>query len=117
MKSRNPPSRLSSFYGRSRRFTARHRLLATAVSACFATQYAIANPTGGAVVGGSAVFNQVGNVLNVTNSNGAMINWQTFNIAAGETTRFIQPTVSSAVMNKVLSADPSLIYGQLTSNG
>ncbi|MBL0076974.1 MAG: filamentous hemagglutinin N-terminal domain-containing protein [Rhodocyclaceae bacterium] len=92
-------------------------MLATAISACFAANYAIANPTGGAVVSGTAINQPLGKVLNVTNSNGATINWQTFSIAQGETTRFIQPTASSAVMNKVLSADPSLIYGQLTSNG
>jgi filamentous hemagglutinin family protein len=52
-----------------------------------------------------------------SNSNGAIINWQQFNIGAGETTRFIQPTASSAVLNRVLAADPSLLYGTLASNG
>ena len=37
-------------------------------------------------------------------------------IKAGETTHFAQPSVSSAVLNRVLS-DPSAIYGTLSSNG
>jgi filamentous hemagglutinin family protein len=53
----------------------------------------------------------------VTNSNGAIINWQQFNIGAGETTHFAQASASSSVLNRVLANDPSLIYGTLSSNG
>lgn len=74
-------------------------------------------PTAPAVVGGQAGFAQQGNLLTVTNSNGAMINWQSFNIAARETVRFEQPSASSAVLNRVLGNNPSAIYGQLSSNG
>ena len=76
-------------------------LLSMAVAACFATS-AIANPVAPVVVNGMASFNQAGNVLTVTNSNGAAINWNTFSIAAGETTRFVQPSASSSVLNRVL---------------
>lgn len=94
----------------------RTRLLTTAVAACFtASAYALpSNPT---VVNGSASFAQAGNVLNVTNSNGAIINWNTFSIGAAETTRFIQSSASSSVLNRVLASDPSVILGTLTSNG
>ena len=96
-------------------FRTRTRLMAAAVSACFtASVYALpSNPT---VVNGSASFAQASNVLNVTNSNGAIINWNTFSIGANETTRFIQTSSSSSVLNRVL-ADPSVILGTLTSNG
>ncbi|CAG4884872.1 exported protein of unknown function [Georgfuchsia toluolica] len=94
----------------------RNRLLVTAVSTCFAVS-AHALPTAPTVVNGSASFAQAGNVLNVTNSNGAIINWNTFSIGANETTRFIQPSVSSSVLNRVLASDPSVILGTLTSNG
>jgi filamentous hemagglutinin family protein len=94
----------------------RTKLLALAVATCFSSgSYAL--PTDPAVVNGSATFNQSGKVLNVTNSNGAIINWNTFSIGAGETTRFIQTSASSSVLNRVLSNDPSLIYGTLSSNG
>jgi filamentous hemagglutinin family protein len=76
-----------------------------------------ANPTGGMVVGGSATFGVSGNTLAVTNSPGAIINWQSFNIAPNEVTRFIQQTATSAVLNRVIGGDPSSILGSLTSNG
>jgi filamentous hemagglutinin family protein len=94
----------------------RIKLLALAVATCF-TSGSYALPTDPTVVNGSATFNQAGKVLNVTNSNGAVINWNTFSIGAGETTRFIQTSASSSVLNRVLSNDPSLIYGTLSSNG
>lgn len=94
----------------------RTKLLALAVATCFAANsYAL--PTNPTIANGSAGFAKNGNVLTVTNSNGAIINWQSFSIGASETTRFIQTSASSAVLNRVLSSDPSLIYGTLTSNG
>jgi filamentous hemagglutinin family protein len=72
------------------------------------------NPT---VVNGAASFSQAGSTLTVTNSNGAIINWQRFRIAAGETARFVQPSSTSSVLNQVLSNNPSALYGTLSSNG
>ncbi|MCP4390037.1 MAG: filamentous hemagglutinin N-terminal domain-containing protein, partial [Gammaproteobacteria bacterium] len=47
----------------------------------------------------------------------AIINWQSFSIGHGQTTNFIQPSSASAVMNRVISNNPSKIYGNLNSNG
>lgn len=98
------------------RFKVRQQLLSLSVAACFSAG-AWALPTDPVVVNGTASFNQAGNVLTVTNSHGAIINWQTFGIAAGETTRFIQPSASSAVLNQVVTNNPSALYGTLSSNG
>lgn len=95
----------------------RVRSMVLAVAACFVTANSMALPVGPQVVNGTATISQVGNMLNVTNSNGAILNWQSFNIGANETTRFIQPSSSSAVLNRVLTQDPSVILGNLTSNG
>ena len=54
MRSSTPTRRLLNMPRFTRRMATRHRLLATAVSACFATQYAMANPAGEAVVNGTA---------------------------------------------------------------
>jgi filamentous hemagglutinin family protein len=79
---------------------------------------ALANPNGPQVVNGTATFSQPNaNTLNVTNSRNAIINWQSFSIGPGQTTNFIQPSSSSAVMNRVISNNPSKIYGNLNSNG
>ena len=45
------------------------------------------------------------------------MNWQSFNIAAGETTIFNQPSASSIVWNRINDTNPSQIYGSLQANG
>lgn len=93
----------------------RFNLLALAIASCFGAAHA--NPTGGQVVSGQASMVNSGNVLTVTNSANAIINWQTFSIGRNETTRFVQPSASSAVLNRVLGNNPSELLGQLQSNG
>jgi len=99
------------------------KLIALSVAAAFAfsVEQAAANPTGPAVVSGSATFATQGNALNITNSANAIINWQGFSINANEITRFIQPSQLSAVLNRVVGAGgtipQSVINGVLTSNG
>ncbi len=107
----NPTPRKSS-----RRLSTSVRLGAAAVAACFISAQVYANPVNPTVVSGAASFSQTANVLTVTNSNGAIINWDKFSIKAGETTHFAQTAASSSVMNRVLN-DPTAIYGTLSSNG
>ncbi|MDP1537336.1 MAG: filamentous hemagglutinin N-terminal domain-containing protein [Burkholderiales bacterium] len=97
--------------------TAAPRAVALAVAACFSTNVALANPTNPTVVHGTAGFVQAGNILNVSNSHNAIINWGSFSIGVNELTRFIQPSALSAVLNRVTGQDPSAILGALQSNG
>ncbi|MEJ2123174.1 MAG: filamentous hemagglutinin N-terminal domain-containing protein [Alphaproteobacteria bacterium] len=53
----------------------------------------------------------------VVNTPGAVINWQQFSIQKDEITRFLQQNAASAVLNRVRGGDPSVILGQLLSNG
>ncbi|WP_296948200.1 filamentous hemagglutinin N-terminal domain-containing protein, partial [uncultured Massilia sp.] len=76
-----------------------------------------AAPTLPQVVAGQASFSQQGNVFSITNTPGTIINWQRFDVGAGEITRFIQQNSDSAVLNRVLGQDPSRILGALQSNG
>ena len=85
--------------------------------ACCYSLHAQANPTGAQVVNGTASINQTGNLLTVTNSPNAIINWQGFSIGAGQTTNFVQQSASSSVLNRVIGPDPSSLLGALTSNG
>jgi filamentous hemagglutinin family protein len=94
----------------------RRPLIGLAVAACFAG-VVHANPTGPAVVSGSASFAASGNTLTVTNVPGTIINWQAFSIRPDEITRFIQSGAASAVLNRVTGADQSAILGRLLSNG
>lgn len=99
-----------------RNYSIARTLIATAVSACFAP-LVFALPVDPTVASGSATFVQNGNVLTVTNSNQAIINWRSFSSGSDETIRFIQPSASSSVLNRVLGSDPSLLLGALQSNG
>src|SRR5450755_238762 len=88
-----------------------------AVLLAVAVQTAQANPIGGTVASGKATFASSGNTLTVTNTPGTIINWQGFSIGANEITHFAQQSASSAVLNRVVSNDPSIILGTLQSNG
>ena len=68
------------------------------------------------VVHGTASFSTAGNILNITNSPNAIINWGSFSIGVNELTHFIQQSGSSAVLNRVIGQDPSAILGALQSN-
>jgi filamentous hemagglutinin family protein len=104
-------------------FGLRPTLLAVSIAACFALgpQGAQANPTGPAVVSGSASFAAAGSVLTVTNSANAIIQWRGFSIGVNEITRFLQPSAASAVLNRVVGSGgvipQSVIDGVLSSNG
>ena len=74
-------------------------------------------PAGAAVVAGQASIATQGHQMTIRNSAGAVLNWQSFSIGAGQTVRFEQPSTSSQVLNRVLGRDPSQIAGNLSSNG
>jgi len=95
----------------------RRAAMALAVASCFAPPAALANPTGASVANGQVSIHQQGNLLQITNSPNAIINWQSFSIGASELTRFLQHSASSAVLNRVVGQNPSAILGALQSNG
>jgi filamentous hemagglutinin family protein len=107
----------SSKKGRVAHVRFRPKVIAVAVAACLSAGNTLANPTNPVVVNGSANFTQSGNLLQVTNSPSAIINWGSFSIGAGEITRFIQQSASSAVLNRIVGQNPSSILGALQSNG
>src|SRR2546428_11680094 len=74
-----------------------------------------ANPVGEVVRAGNATFNRAGPgalTINQT-SDRVIIDWNSFSIGAGQITRFNQPSISSAALNRVLSGNPSQIFGTL----
>lgn len=76
------------------------------------------NVTAGDAQGAIGPLNN-GTQLTITQTtNRAVIRWDSFNISADNTVRFIQPSASAAVLNRVSgSASPSEIFGTLTANG
>src|SRR5262245_33426287 len=95
----------------------RPTVVSLAVASCFASSVALANPTGAQVVNGQVSVIQNGALLQITNSPNSIINWQSFSIASGEITRFVQQSAASAVLNRVAAGNPSQILGMLQSNG
>lgn len=88
------------------------------VPACFTA--ALANPLGSQVTGGSATVKGEGTAqVTVTQTTDrAIINWNTFNLGRGDTTRFIQPNGSSVTLNRVTgNSGASFIDGTISANG
>ena len=83
-----------------------------------ATPNDIELPTGAQVVQGKINFETSNNHLNVTqDTQNGIINWNTFNIGQNASVHFQLPGSSSSTLNRVTSATPSQIFGNLTSNG
>jgi len=77
------------------------------------------NPLGEQVVGGAAGFSRPDAATLIVNqhTDRAVINWNSFSIANGELTKFVQPNSTSSVLNRVVTGNPSQIYGSLQGNG
>jgi filamentous hemagglutinin family protein len=105
--------------GRTVRFWIQIVLVLALVRIAVVPSALYANPTGEQVVGGAAGFNRPDAATLIVNQNTdrAVINWNSFSIANGELTRFVQPSSRSAVLNRVVTANPSAIYGTLQANG
>jgi filamentous hemagglutinin family protein len=95
-------------------------LLTTTALAALGLASAVAGPDGANVVGGSATMHGQGSASVTINqsSERAIINWRQFDIGAGETTRFNQPSSSSVALNRVTGGlGPTQIMGTLSANG
>lgn len=73
--------------------------------------------SGAQVVNGQATITQQGSLTRITASNNAIINYHSFGVPQGHTLEFVQPGATSRVLNRVTGPDPSVIAGQLRSNG
>ena len=75
-------------------------------------------PEGQSVESGNVTFEQPNpSTLNITASDKAVINFNSFSIAQNETVNFIQPSSSSTVLSRVTGGQASNISGSLTANG
>lgn len=91
---------------------------------CVATGFSLltnAVPSGasiqyGDITIGSDPANGVNTLVTQSTQKG-IINWQSFNIAAGERVHFAQPNVNAITLNRVTGNNISEILGQLTATG
>lgn len=95
------------------------RTLAGATLAALSPGFALAGPSGEQLVGGSATVGRPDALTTVVTqqTQRAIINWQTFNVAGNELVLFQQPSSSSVVLNRVIGGSPSEIFGSIEANG
>ncbi len=75
-------------------------------------------PSAQFVSSGSADSTVAGNTLTIDQaSNKAILNWDSFNVAGDSAVRFNQPGADAAALNRIHSADPSVIQGSIDANG
>ncbi len=91
-------------------------------AAILATQpgvsFAQALPTGGQVTAGQASISQNANTMTINQgTQRAVIDWNSFNVGAGNTVQFNQPNAQSQALNRVTSGGASNIQGSLLANG
>ena len=78
----------------------------------------LALPEGESVRAGRVNVREFGNTMVVVQQSGsAIVNWNSFNIAGSETVRFVQPSSSAAILNRVTGGGRSTIAGNLLANG
>ena len=70
-----------------------------------------------AIEHGAATFAAHGPLTTITAANRTIIDYSRFNIPTGDTVRFIQPNAAATVLNRINSAVPSQIDGNLFANG
>lgn len=71
----------------------------------------------GAAPGGTSIAT-VGTTTTITQTTDkAILDWQRFSVAAGETLTFVQPAATSVILNRVIGNEASVIAGALNANG
>ncbi|KAB8058115.1 filamentous hemagglutinin N-terminal domain-containing protein [Janthinobacterium sp. FT14W] len=79
---------------------------------------ALAAPTGGQVVAGTASISQQGSTTTIRqDSQQAALNWNSFNVGAHETVNFIQPSASALAVNRIFDSNGTQILGKVNANG
>ena len=77
-------------------------------------------PEGESVQNGIVEFTRIEN-LNLMNinqiTNKAIVNWNNFDVGVTATVNFNQPKIDSVILNRVISNNPSQIFGKINANG
>src|SRR6476661_11263115 len=77
-----------------------------------------AAPVGGQVVSGAGSISQSGSTTTVQQASPTLsLNWKGFNVAAGETVNFVQPSAAAIAVNRIFDTNGTQILGRLNANG
>jgi fibronectin-binding autotransporter adhesin len=77
----------------------------------------LAGPTGAKTISGSVSITQKGNTTIIHASNNSIIDFASFDIAAGQTVKIVEPSAKARVLEDVLGSSPTMIDGTLIANG
>lgn len=84
---------------------------------CLAILPLFSRPQDPHVVNGKASFHKLENGLEIRSKDNTIMDWKSFCIDKGEMVKFIQSSNGSAILNRVIGTEKSLINGLLHSNG
>lgn len=76
-----------------------------------------AAPQAPAIRAGSASISTGSSTVINQSTSSLAIDWQSFDLAAGESVRFNQPSPGSVALNRVISGSPTSIFGRIDANG
>lgn len=75
-------------------------------------------PEGEKVTSGTVNISRTDNNMVINQeSHKAIIQWQSFDIGGNASVKINQPSTNSVILNKVISSNPSQIYGNINANG
>ena len=98
--------------------SARLRAIPFALALVFGSTSSFADPMGGEVVAGYAAISAANGITTIQQtSDRAIVNWQSFNVNAGEAVKFVQPSSTAAILNRVTGGSVSTINGLVEGNG
>jgi filamentous hemagglutinin family protein len=117
MLNRQTKNRGRTRTARTARRSSAGRLITAGVIAGLTSVPALAGPQGERVTHGRAKFQRQGNHTKITTSHRAIINYNSFNLSANESVRFVQPGANSRVLNRIQSSAPTHINGSIAANG
>jgi filamentous hemagglutinin family protein len=94
-------------------------LATTALASSTNIAFAQSLPTGASVAAGAVSVAQPSPTqLQIRQTSGsAVVNWQSFSVGQGYSVDIIQPSATSALLNRVTGDTPSTIAGSITANG
>ncbi len=86
---------------------------------CFTliSDFTFALPMNPVIHEGNVAIRYENNLAEIDSGAFAELHWDDFSIGADETVRFLQPNASAVAINRVLSANPSSLFGKLESIG
>ncbi|BCD97831.1 filamentous hemagglutinin N-terminal domain-containing protein [Marinagarivorans cellulosilyticus] len=107
---------MGKFCSKSAGIKLRRRLYLAVLAASSGSAFAL--PQGGQVSAGDASIENAGDTMNIhQDSQRVVLDFDSYNVAAGETVNYQQPNSDSVALNRVLGSELSEIHGSINANG